>query len=69
MITTNINKIDKVEGENIFIFQGINAKGNATQERKSIEEFLLEHPLIQEKEKRIIDLKETYNSEKEIKNI
>ena len=56
MIRKNINRIDKIEGTNIFVFQYIDANGNLSEEKKPLEDFLLLHPLVIEKEKRISDL-------------
>lgn len=56
MINRNIYKIEKVEGNNNFVFLYVDANGKTQQEKKTIEEFLLLHPLVVEKEKRISDL-------------
>jgi len=47
MFDKKINKVEKVEGDNIFIFQYIDSAGNPSEERKSFEEFL--KPFVKEK--------------------
>lgn len=53
MLRRLINRIDKIEGENIFVFQFIDSNGERLEKKMSIEDFLLLHPLVLEKEKRL----------------
>lgn len=56
-----INKIDKIEGDNNFVFQYIDSNGKSSKEEKSLEAFLLGHPLVVEKEKQIKNLESNNN--------
>ncbi|HAS45264.1 MAG TPA: hypothetical protein DCS93_32575, partial [Microscillaceae bacterium] len=61
MFNRQLIKIDKIQDANVFLFQFTDNKGNTSEERKTIEEFLLTHPLVVEKEKRIQDLEDKYD--------
>lgn len=71
MLNRNINKIEKIEkieGSNNFVFQYIDAQGSAFEERKSLEDFLLLHPLILAKQKLIDSLESQLDLLKENKD-
>jgi tetratricopeptide (TPR) repeat protein len=63
MVDYRLNKVS-AQGNNIFVFQYIDTKGNKTEERKSFEEFL--RPFIKPYKKRIKDLKRTLKDKQKI---
>ena len=63
MIDTKINKVI-AEGDNIFVFQYIDAEGNKTDERRSFDEFL--KPFLVPYKEQIATLKEAVTDKKKI---
>ncbi|WP_420573450.1 tetratricopeptide repeat protein [Kordia sp.] len=64
MFEKKINKVEKVEGENIFIFQYIDSAGNESKERKSFEAFL--QPFVQDKNELIVKLQKSIADKEKI---
>ncbi|MBC8754985.1 tetratricopeptide repeat protein [Kordia sp. YSTF-M3] len=66
-IERKINKVEKGESDNIFLFQYIDTAGNHTEERKSFEEFL--KPFIKDKEAQIKILRKSLSDKEKIEGL
>lgn len=67
MFKKNINRVEKIEGENIFIFQYIDNEGNYSQETKTFEDFF--DPFIKPYKEKIDLLEKSIKDKEKIESL